>query len=247
MNILALDTSSRATSCAWMEEGVLRGEFFLNAEITHSQTILPMVDALLESMGRKIEETDLFAVSCGPGSFTGLRIGVGAVKGMALALKKPCAPVSTLYALALNMQGVSGYIVPVMDARASQVYTAAFYSEGGGSESLARLCDDMAIPIDQLLDMLLPFSGKPIVLVGDGAALCRDAFAEKGFHVEIAPSTLLHQRAGSVCVAGRELAEQDNLVDSDTLQPVYLRLPQAERERLAKIESEQGGGESAHE
>jgi tRNA threonylcarbamoyladenosine biosynthesis protein TsaB len=215
-----------------MEKSVLRGEFFLNAEVTHSQTILPMIDALLESMGRKIEETDLFAVSCGPGSFTGLRVGVGAVKGMAMALGKPCAAVSTLYALALNMRGVAGYIVPVMDARANQVYTAAFHSEGG---ALTRLCDDMAIPIDQLLDMLLPFSGKPIVLVGDGAILCRDNFADKGFFVEIAPATALHQRAGSVCMAGMEVAaDEDKLVDAATLQPVYLGLPQAERERLKK-------------
>jgi tRNA threonylcarbamoyladenosine biosynthesis protein TsaB len=157
-----------------MEDGVLIGEFFLNAALTHSQTLLPMLDAMLDSMGRGVGEADLLAVTSGPGSFTGIRIGVAAVKGIAMALGKPCAAVSTLHALALNLQGTEGYLVPVMDARAGQVYAAAFLCEGG---RLTRLCDDAALPIGQLHEMLLPLSAKPITLAGDGAVMCRAAFA----------------------------------------------------------------------
>jgi len=211
-----------------MEDGILRGEFFIHGELKHSQTIKPMVVSLLQSIGREAGDADVFAVSCGPGSFTGLRIGVGAVKGVAMALGKPCAPISTLQALALNMQGRCGYIVPAMDARANQVYTAIFQSANG---SLTRVCEDMAVLTDKLYEMLAPYSGKPIVLVGDGAQLCRDVFAAKGLAVEIAPETLLHQRAASVCVAAAQIAQDGGLVDAVALEPIYLRLPQAERER----------------
>jgi len=231
LNILALDTSSRAASCAWLENGNLRGEFFMNAEIKHSQTIMPMVSALLQSIGREVTDADLFAVSNGPGSFTGLRIGVSAIKGMAMATGKPCAPVSTLHSLAINMLSVNGYIVPIMDARGGQVYSAVFHAQG---RQLTRVCEDMAVHIDDLCKIIKPYAGKPIMLVGDGAAPWWDYFEKKGLTVDVAPGALTHQRASSVCSAALEIVVDGKEIDAAALDTVYLRLPQAERERLNK-------------
>ena len=233
MKILAVDTSSRAASCAWLEDDVLIGEFFANASLTHSQTILPMIESMTQSINRSIDEVDLFAVSHGPGSFTGLRIGIGAVKGMAMALEKPCVGISTLHGLALNLSGFAGIIVPVMDARANQVYTAVFGSDG---VDMIRLHEDMAVPIPQLYKMLLTYAAKRVILVGDGAELCQASFMEMGIAAETAPINLMHQRAGSLCIAAAAIP-QEAWVGAAGLEPFYLRLPQAERERLERLQN----------
>lgn len=227
--ILALDTSSKAGSCALLRDGALLGEFFVNTALTHSQTAMPMVQSLLEITGVAIDQVDRFAVSTGPGSFTGLRIGIAAVKGMALATGKPCGGVSTLEGLAWNLAAFQGIVAPAMDARRSQVYTALFRMRDG---ELTRLEEDSALSLPELGERLAAIS-EPVMLVGDGAKLCRDALPERNLLVAAEP--LLHQRAGSVAVAVARLPA-DKLCSAQALAPAYLRLPQAERERLAKLE-----------
>lgn len=229
MTILAMDTSSKAASCALLRQGELRGEFFLNAGLTHSQTIMPMVDHLLKTAGAELGSVDLFAVSTGPGSFTGLRIGISAVKGMAFACGKPCASVSTLEALAANLWGYPGYILPAMDARRSQVYTALFRCEDGPPR---RLWEDCALPVEELGERLFRLDG-PVTLVGDGAELCRRSLGERFPRLKAAAPTLLHQRAGGVAMVAARLS-QEEWTDAAELSPAYLRLPQAERERMER-------------
>jgi len=229
MNILALDTSSRAASCALLRGGTLAGEFFANTGLTHSQTAMPMVEALLRQTGASLRDIDIYAVSTGPGSFTGLRIGIASVKGMACAAGKPCAGVSTLEVLALGTAFFNGYIAPVMDARRDQVYTALFRQDGG--EFPERVSQDTAISIRELEDILAPLAPAPVLLVGDGAVLCRDALGHLS-HIRLAPERIRHQRAACVAVVAAAMAERGELVSADALAPGYLRLPQAERERL---------------
>ncbi|MDL2232893.1 tRNA (adenosine(37)-N6)-threonylcarbamoyltransferase complex dimerization subunit type 1 TsaB [Ruminococcaceae bacterium OttesenSCG-928-L11] len=237
MKILALETSSQAASCAYMDDGRLVGEWYCNTGLTHSQTVMPMVESMLQSTGCGIDEMDVFAVSTGPGSFTGLRIGLSAVKGMAMALDKPCAGVSTLYGLAWNVVPFSGIIVPVLDARCKQVYTALLRSDG---RRLEYLRDDDALALEDLKDILVHMKGDKL-LVGDGAALCMEAFADVP-GVQMAPAHLRYQRASSVCMAALELMEEGRLVFAAEIAPAYLRLPQAERE-LRKKQSEEKNGQ----
>lgn len=231
MLTLALDTSSKAASCALLQDGELLGEWFLRVPMTHSQTMLPMVEGLLRAAGIPPGKPDVFAVTTGPGSFTGLRIGIAAVKGMAMAAGKPCAGVSTLEALAYNAAPFCGLVVPVMDARRSQVYTAAFRANG---DTLTRESADEALAVEALRERLSA-GQTPVLLVGDGAQLCKQAMPELA-HVTTAPERLLHQRAGSVAVIAHRLALEGNTCPADALAPSYLRLPQAERERLARLE-----------
>lgn len=232
MTILALDTSSRAASCALWRDGALLAEFFLNAGLTHSQTVMPMVRALLDAAGETPAAADLFAVSAGPGSFTGLRIGIAAVKGMAQALEKPCAAVSTLEALAENLAAFDGIVLPVMDARRSQMYTAAFRC---GKGAVARLGEDAALDVAALGERIAAYAPEPVMLVGDGARKCLELLA--GYpHLRVAPENLLHQRAGSVAAVAARLAASGAVCSAGELTPAYLRLPQAERERLARLE-----------
>lgn len=236
--ILALDTSSKAASCAVLQGDKLAGEFFINTALTHSQTIMPMVEALLKSTGLTLPEVDAFAVSTGPGSFTGLRIGIAAVKGLAMGLDMAaggagrCIPVSTLEGLAWNLRAFTGTVVPVMDARRSQVYTAAFSCAGG---VLTRTAPDAALPMEALREQLWDPAAGPVMLVGDGAALCKAAMADFG-HVTLAPENLLHQRAGSVALAAAALP-REALCTAAALTPAYLRLPQAERERMERLQN----------
>lgn len=231
MQILAVDSSSLAASCALLRDGVLIGENFLNASLTHSQTLVPMIENLLTSAGVQAEDIDIFAVSTGPGSFTGLRIGIAAVKGMALSLGKPCAAVGTLPSLAQNAVFAGGIIVPAMDARRSQVYTAMFESSG---QTLSRLMPDRAVSIQQLREDVLAFDGAVVTLVGDGAELCKSHMADME-NVRVAPQQILHQRAGSVAVIAAGMS-QSELCTAHELETEYLRLPQAERELMAKLE-----------
>jgi len=226
--ILALDTSSKAASCALWREGVLLGESFLNCGLTHSQTIMPMVQGLLCAASVSLDEVDRYAVSVGPGSFTGLRIGLSAVKGMAMAADKPCAPVSTLEALAWNLCAFRGIIAPVMDARRAQVYTALFQSDGALPR---RLREDAALPIPALGRRLQDLGDTPVMLVGDGAAMCLEALGGASARLLIAPEPLRHQRAGSVAAVA---AHTGAAVGAAQLEPAYLRLPQAQRELIEK-------------
>lgn len=230
MRVLAIDTSSQSASCALTQDGMLLGECFSNVKLTHSQTIMPMTESLLAQTRTALADVDFFAVTDGPGSFTGLRIGLSAVKGMAHALDKPCVPVSTLEALAWNLCGFDGVIAPVLDARCSQVYTALFRWESG---TLVRLADDEAITVAQLEERLKNVESR-IFLVGDGTKMCYTVLNGRIPRAEMAPPALRYVRASSAAFAAECRAASGRAILPEALAPAYLRLPQAERELLAK-------------
>lgn len=226
MKLLALDSSAVSAGCAVMEDGRLVAESFVKVGLTHSETLLPMAANTLANAKMSVEDIDCFAVSVGPGSFTGVRIGVAAVKGMAFPRQTPCIGVSTLEAMAWNCLGREGVVCSVMDARRQQVYNALFTFEG---DKLTRLCDDRAIAIEELTDELAQKEGK-ILLVGDGAKLCYEAMRDKLPDVMLMPEHLQYQRGFGVAMA----AQQKESVPPEQLVPVYLRPSQAERELKKK-------------
>ena len=232
MMLLALESSAKAASCAVLSDGVLLASAWQATGLTHSRTLLPMVEEMLRSSELAVQDMDAFAVAAGPGSFTGLRIGVSAVKGLAWAAEKPCIPVSTLEAMAWPLAHLEGSIVCAMDARRQQIYNAAFH--GGGGE-LKRLREDRAISLEEAAGDLGALDG-PMYIVGDGAELCRDFFTREGISCELAPGQLRLQSAvGAVMAAWRRWPE--GCVSAQELVPTYLRLSQAERERLARGQS----------
>ena len=229
MKILAVDTSASPVSAALVDSGRLMGEFFLNTKTTHSQTLMPIIESLLKTTGTDIKDIDVFAVNSGPGSFTGVRIGVASVKGLTMPLNKPCAGVSTLESMAYCMPYESGIICAVMDARCAQVYNALFEMENGIPK---RITPDRALSIEELKQELQKYNEK-IYLVGDGSEICRKAF-EKMENAVLVPENIRFQHAYGTAKAAERMAEENRLCTSDMLMPTYLRLPQAERERLAK-------------
>ena len=232
MLVLGIDSSAVAASAAVAEDGRLLGEFYMNTKQTHSQTLLPMVEQLLKSSQTSLADLDLLAVAAGPGSFTGLRISMAAVKGMALGADKPCAGVSTLEALAWNLRGFAGTAAAVMDARCQQVYCALFRLEGG---EVSRLTPDGACSLEELGE-LLENAPKPVFLVGDGAMLCYNTLLERLPDLRPAPAHLRFQRASSVGALALRAAARGETVSCQELTPSYLRLPQAQRELLARQE-----------
>ena len=230
MKILSLDSSSVTASVAVTENGKVLGEGFINNGLTHSQTLMPLVAETLEKSGVSIKDIDLFAVTNGPGSFTGVRIGIASVKGMADALGKECIPVSTLEAIAqpLNTQDVIA--CAVMDARCNQVYTASFFAG-------KRLSQDRAILIDELADELKEY-GKKTVFIGDGAVLCYERLKDKLDNISLADESIRYIHASGIgFIAEEKTGRGESPVNSAKLVPFYLRLPQAERELKNKKES----------
>lgn len=231
MKILALETSAKSVSTAVSENGVILASAYQNTGLTHSRTLMPLVDGMLHSADLTVQDMDLIAVANGPGSFTGLRIGVSAAKGLAWTLEVPCCGVSTLLAMAQNLRHMDGMeIICAMDARRQQVYNAVFRAKNG---VLERRCEDRAISLAELYEELKN-SEWPKIIVGDGAKLCYTYLLEKGLSCRIAPPQLIMQNACGVALAAQELAEEGKTVSARDLVPVYLRLSQAERERLAK-------------
>lgn len=231
MKILALDSTAQVATVALCEGETLLGEYTVNNGNTHSETLLPMVESLLGFFDLTPAKIDLFAVSAGPGSFTGVRIGAATVKGLAFAMNRPCAGVSTLEALAYNLVGCNGLICPVMNARRKQVYTALFRCQDGAME---RLLPDSAIAIEEL-DEILKAYNEPIRLCGDGYAITKQYLTTP---TEDTPERLRHQSAYSVAqIALLKYQRGESLSDDTTLAPTYLRLSQAERERLEKQNS----------
>ena len=229
MKLLALESSAKAASCAVFAGGELLASAWQAAGLTHSRTLLPMVEDMLRNCGLAAADMDAFAVAAGPGSFTGLRIGVSAVKGLAWGLEKPCIPVSTLEAMAWPLAHLEGNIVCAMDARRQQIYNAVFLAEGG---ELTRLREDRAVSLEDAAADLAAL-GEPLTIVGDGAALCGDFFREKNIPCRLAPVHLRLQSAVGVGLAACRLWP-DGAVDPQALAPVYLRLSQAERERMER-------------
>lgn len=233
MKILAFDSTATSASVAVFDDDNLIGEFFINTKQTHSQTLLPMAESLLKNTKVDVKDIDLFAVNTGPGSFTGVRIGVAAVKGMAMALNKPCVAVSTLDSMAYNLLDVNCTAVCVMDARCNQVYNANFKVDNGNVE---KLCDDRALSIDELTDELKSVDGH-IVLVGDGAKLCFDKMKDAIPNIKIASIQNRYQKASSTALVALNLYNNGKTLTAEELMPYYLRLPQAERELKKREES----------
>lgn len=232
MKILAIDTSATAASAALCDENKIIGEFFINTKLTHSRTLMPMVESLLANTNVQTSDITAVAVNCGPGSFTGVRIGVAAAKGLAFADDLPCIEVSTLENLAYNVQSANGIICPVMDARCSQVYNALFKCDGVKPE---RLCEDRALSIVELSDELKGYNER-IILVGDGAELCYNTMKELLPNVELAPMTVRFQRASSTALIALEKFNNNEVLSAAEIMPMYLRLPQAQRELKKKME-----------
>ena len=231
MKILAVDTSATAASVAVAEENKLIGEFSINTALTHSQTLMPMVDELFKNTGLSVNDIDVVAVNAGPGSFTGVRIGVAAVKGIAFPKNMPCVSVSTLESMAYNMLGNDCVVCSVMDARCSQVYNALFKVNG---YTVTRMTDDRALSLTDLKLELQNIREK-IVLVGDGAVLCSKFLDSELENVMLAPFNNRIQTASSVAYAAFEKIKNGETLTADELMPVYLRLPQAQRELNKKL------------
>ena len=230
MKILAIDSSGLVASVAVTEDDNLIAEYTTNYKKTHSQTLLPMLDEVKKMIELDLNTIDAIAVSAGPGSFTGVRIGVAAAKGLAWPGSKPCAAWSTLESMAWGVAHMGMDVCAVMDARRNQVYNARFLGTGDGLE---RLTPDRAIGLDALAEELKN-RGKPQILVGDGAVLCYTTCKELGLDVRLAPPHLRQQSAWGVARCALELARSGRLTDAASLVPEYHRLSQAERERLEK-------------
>lgn len=231
MKILALETSAVCASAALTEDRELIAQSFLRTGLTHSVTLMPMIADMLKNAGSSIEEVDTVAVAAGPGSFTGVRIGVAAAKGLAWPRDLPCAPCSTLESMAWPCAHMNMEICAVMDARRNQVYAARFLGEGN---TLTRLSEDRATGIELLAEEAKK-SGKTQILVGDGAELCYNAFIQLGIPAVIPPSHLRWQSAYGVALAACRMAEAGDLVSAAAMAPSYHRLSQAERERLERL------------
>ena len=231
MKILSLDASANSASVCIYDavEDKIIGDFYINTKLTHSQTLVPMIDALLNSAKLSLSDIDFFAVNTGPGSFTGIRIGVSVIKGMAMALNKPCVSVSTLHSMAYNFIDSGDVVVcACMDARRNQVYNALFEIKNG---IVDRVCEDRAISVEALFEELSSID-KSVILVGDGAELC---YSQKGeVDVTLSVASKRYQRASSVALAAVDLINKNETLTAATLMPTYLRLSQAERERLNK-------------
>ena len=235
MKILAVESSATAASVALLSGEQVVGQFYIHTSLTHSQTLVPMLDALLKTTDTVWESIDAFAVATGPGSFTGIRIGVSTVKGIAFSKNIPCVGVSTLEAMAASLRHMEGKtLCCVMDARCKQVYNAVFRVEAGKT---VRLCDDRALSIEVLTTELCD-RHSDIVLVGDGAELCFVAMNQQIPSITMAPAHLRIQSAVGVGLKALDMARSGQTVSSVALVPNYLRLPQAERELRKKQEGE---------
>ena len=227
MKILSVDSSSVTASVAITENGKVLSEKFINNGLTHSQTLMPMVEDVINESGVSVKDVDFFAITNGPGSFTGVRIGIACVKGMADALNKKCIAVSTLEAIAEPLKNQDVIACAVMDARCNQVYTASF-NQGN------RLCEDKAVLIDELGEELKQYD-KKIIFIGDGSILCYEKLCENILNCEMADENIRFVHGSSVgFIAEEKIKNGEKPVNSANLVPFYLRLPQAERELKLK-------------
>ena len=227
MKILALETSAKAVSAAVVENGKVLCSGYQDTGLTHSRTLMPIVEHILKNADLTMADMDAIAVAAGPGSFTGIRIGVSAAKGLAFAVAKPAIGVSTLAAMARNVAFAAGLVICAMDARRSQIYNAVFEAKDG---HLTRLTEDRAIALADLAEEMKA-DPRPKTIVGDGARLCFDFLQNANVPCRLAPPHLVMQNAMSVALEAESLAAEGALTDAQELQPVYLRPAQAERLR----------------
>lgn len=233
MKILSVECSASPVSCAIVENGRVKGRYYLNMNMTHSQTLMPMIDSLMKLTGDTPDDIDLFAVSAGPGSFTGVRIGISAIKGLAFCDDKPCAAASPLEAMAYNFLANDCLVIGCMDARCNQVYNGVFKVENGAVE---RICDDRALTVPELIEELKNTPcDMPQILAGDGAHIVFAAAQKEELkNITLAPENLRFQDAVGVANVGEMMYNDKKCVKAAELLPIYLRLPQAERELRAK-------------
>ena len=230
MRILAFETSAKAASAALLEDGLLLGEYYQNSGQTHSRTVMKLAADLLINCDLTAGDVDLVAYANGPGSFTGIRIGIAAAKGFCWGRELPCVPVSTLEAMAWSRSDLEGTVCCCMDARRSQVYNAIFRIAGG---TVTRLTEDRAVSLEELRGELSRYPS-PVYLVGDGALLTWNTLHEALPSLILTAEHLRQQRAAGVALAGWQAALQGKAVSAALPEPNYLRLSQAERERLAR-------------
>ncbi len=235
MLILAFETTAKAGSVALLDSSKLLGESYQNTGLTHSQTLMVMAEDLLKQCGKTMADVTAVAVAEGPGSFTGVRIGVAAAKGLSWGGELPCYGVSTLEAMALTLGAWQGYVCPVMDARRSQVYNALFYVNFG---KLERITEDRAIALCDLAEELKTLK-EPIFLVGDGSNLTYQTLTDLMPGLVLPPEHRMHQRASGVALAAARKIASLEPGDGAALTPNYLRLSQAERERMEKMKNQQ--------
>ncbi|MDO4284453.1 MAG: tRNA (adenosine(37)-N6)-threonylcarbamoyltransferase complex dimerization subunit type 1 TsaB [Eubacteriales bacterium] len=259
MKILAIETSGQVAGCALYDDGLITAEFNLQNKKTHSQSLMPMMDELRRMMGLDLTLLDAIALTAGPGSFTGLRIGAATAKGLGLALEKPLIPVPTVDALAYNLWGAGGLICPMMDARRQQVYTGIYRFEeankgkgsGGAGEAVPT---EPAAPVMRILrpQCVVPVAeiaaelnerGEAVIFLGDGVPVYAAVLGELlKVPYSFAPAHMARQRAASaVSLAAQYYEERGEacFVAADVFRPEYLRLSQAERERAAGIDTSQ--------
>ncbi len=227
---LAFETSAKAASVALTENGKLLGEGYQNTGLTHSQTLMVMAEDVLKQCGKTAQDVEAVAVAAGPGSFTGVRIGVAAAKGFAWGAEIPCYGVSTLEAMAESLGVYEGLVCACMDARRNQVYNAVFSAEAG---KLTRITEDRAIALSDLKEELKN-TQKPIFLVGDGANLCYNTLRADVPNLILPPEHRIHQRAAGVAILAQRLSDAGIAPSGGELEPNYLRLSQAEREKLER-------------
>ena len=231
MKVVAIDCSAKAVSVALADNGKLIAEGFLNIKLTHSETLMPMVEQILTNSKITLNDIDAFAVTAGPGSFTGVRIGISALKGMAFNDEKPVYPFSTLMAMPLVLdKSYSGVVCALMDARRNQFYNAVFEIKNG---EIIRLTEDRLISAEELLNELTALNNK-VLLMGDGAELFYTLSNEHSA-LTLAPETVRLQRASGIAVAASSGKNSPEAVTPTELQTVYLRKSQAEREREEKL------------
>ena len=237
MKILAAECSAITASCAIMDDGKIIASSFTNERLTHSQTLLPMIKKMLDASAVDIKDIDGFCISSGPGSFTGVRIGISAIKGMAAPQKKPCVGVSTLLAMAYNYVDTDCIACCVMDARCSQVYNAMFCIKNG---KITRLCDDRALLCEELAEEIKEkYADQKVIIVGDGTEVF-DAFVSMP-NVTVSKDERRFQSANGVALAAKEAFDKGDTLSPESLLPIYLRLPQAERELKKKQLNENKG------
>ncbi len=231
MITMAFDTTAKSASVAVLDGERALAVYSIDNGLTQSELLLPMAEDVLKSLKLTFDDVGLYACSVGPGSFTGVRIGVSLVKGLAFGRNVPCVAVSTLDALAENLRGIEGLIVPVMDARRDQVYASAFTSNG---TELERILDDGAYSFSELAEALSAFEGMPIYLVGDGYTVAKKGLCELGIETQNTPELLILENARSVAAVALTKYNTGEYTTDLEIAPTYLRMPQAERERLER-------------
>lgn len=235
MKVLALDSSGLVASVAIASEDELLAEYTVNFKKTHSQTLLPMLDEIVCMVDLDMAEVDAIAITAGPGSFTGLRIGSATAKGLGLALGKPIIAVPTLEALAYNLYGTDKMICPIMDARRNQVYTGLYEFD---NNNLIHITPQKAVDIDEIIDEI-NLTGREVIFLGDGVAIQKDRIASRikvGY--TFAPLHKNRQRAGTVAALAHVYYKKGIVETASEHQPIYLRMSQAERERAERLEKE---------